>query len=104
MASNTLTASALAAGIALGAGGVVAQQDAVSDKVILVQAKNTQLKVANLTQVEPDKWVLVVCGIMHDNDGKALPETCHQCDASFPVSLEAVKACHAQGEGLLEAE
>lgn len=100
MASQTLTAATLAAGIAIGAGGTISAQEASADKILFVKSENTKLKVANLTQVEADKWVVVVCGIMHDNDGKALPETCHQCDASFPVSLDAVKECHAKGEGL----
>ena len=104
MASQTFTAATLAAGIALGAGGTISAQQASADKIMYVKAENTKLNVANLTQVEADKWVVVVCGIVHDNDGKALPETCHQCDASFPVTLEAVKECHAQGEGLVEAE
>lgn len=100
MASNIFTPMTLAAGIALGAGGTISAQQASADKILYVKAENTKLKVANLTQVEADKWVMVVCGIVHDNDGKALPETCHQCDASFPVSLDAVKECHAKGEGL----
>jgi len=102
MASNTLTAATGIALIALGAGGTISAQQASADKIVYLKAENTKLKVANLTQVEPEKWVVVVCGIVHDNDGKALPETCHQCDASFPVTLDAVKLCHAKGEGLTE--
>jgi hypothetical protein len=100
MAPQTLTAVTLTAGIAIGAGGTISAQEASADKILYVKSDNTKLKVANLTQVEDSKWVVVVCGIMHDNDGNALPETCHQCDVSFPVSLDAVKECHAKGEGL----
>jgi len=102
MASQTLTAATLAAGIALGAGGTISAQQSSADKILYVKAENTKLKVANLTQIENGKWTLVVCGIVHDNDGKALPETCHQCDASFPVTLDDVKKCHAIGEGLTQ--
>lgn len=100
MASQTLTAATLAAGIALGAGGTISAQQASADKILYVKAENTKLKVANLTQMEPDKWVMVVCGIVHDNDGKALPETCHQCEAKFPASEADFLACHSKGEGL----
>lgn len=100
MASQTLTSATLAAGIALGAGGTISAQQASADKILYVKAENTKLKVANLTQMEPDKWVMVVCGIVHDNDGKALPETCHQCEAKFPATQADFLACHSKGEGL----
>jgi hypothetical protein len=43
---------------------------------------------------------MVVCGVIHDNDGKALPETCHQCEAKFPATQADFLACHSKGEGL----
>lgn len=99
MASNTLTAATLAAGIALGAGGTISAQQASADKILYVKKENTKLKVANFTQQESG-WVMVVCGIMHDNDGVALPETCHQCEAKFPATQADFLACHSKGEGL----
>lgn len=99
MASQTLTAATLAAGIALGAGGTISAQQASADKILYVKKENTKLKVANFTQQESG-WVMVVCGIMHDNDGKALPETCHQCKAKFPASEADFLTCHSKGEGL----
>lgn len=104
MASNTVTSITLAAGIALGAGGTIASQQASADKIVSIKAANTLYKVANFTQVQPGKWVLVVCGVMHDNDGNALPETCHQCPAVWPALLSDVEACHAKGEGLIDSE
>jgi len=104
MATQTLTAATLAAGIALGASGTIATQQASADKILYVKAENTQLKVANFTQVTPGEWVLVVCGVMHTNDGVALPETCHECPASFPALQTDIAECHARGEGLIETE
>lgn len=99
MASNTLTAATLAAGITLGAGGTISAQQASADKILYVKKENTKLKVANFTQ-QDSGWVMVVCGIMHDNDGVALPETCHQCEAKFPATQADFLACHSKGEGL----
>lgn len=104
MKTNTVSASILAAGIALGAGGTIATQQANADKIVSIKAENTVYKVANFTQVKPGEWVLVVCGVMHDNDGVALPETCHQCPAVWPALLSDVEACHAKGEGLIDSE
>ena len=100
MKTNTVSASILAAGIVLGAGGTIASQQASADKIVSIKSENTFHKVANLTQVQPGEWVLVVCAVMHDNDGKALPETCHECEVSWPLSLSDVHDCHAKGEGL----
>ena len=99
MASQFLNASILSAGIAIGASGTVATQQASADKILYVKKENTKLKVANFTQQESG-WVMVVCGIMHDNDGKAMPETCHQCEAKFPATQADFLACHSKGEGL----
>ena len=99
MASQILNASILSAGIAIGATGTVATQQASADKILYVKKENTKLKVANFTQQESG-WVMVVCGIMHDNDGVALPETCHQCEAKFPATQADFLACHSKGEGL----
>lgn len=100
MASQLFNSAILSAGIAIGAGGTVATQQANADKIISIKKENTKLKVSNFTQVEAGKWVMVVCGVMHDNDGNALPETCHQCDAKFPASEADFLACHSKGEGL----
>ena len=99
MASQFINAAVLSAGIAIGASGTVATQQASADKIFYVKKENTKLKVANFTQ-QDSGWVLVVCGIMHDNDGNALPETCHQCEAKFPASEADFLACHSKGEGL----
>lgn len=99
MASQIFNASILSAGIAIGATGTVATQQASADKILYVKKENTKLKVANFTQQESG-WVMVVCGIMHDNDGVALPETCHQCEAKFPATQADFLACHSKGEGL----
>lgn len=104
MASNTLTAATGIALIAIGAGGTISAQQASADKILYVKQENTKLKVANFTQTEPGKWVMVVCGIMHTNDGVALPETCHQCPAVWPALLSDVEACHGKGEGLIDSE
>ena len=104
MKTNTVSASILAAGIAIGAGGTISAQQASADKILYVKQENTKLKVANFTQTEPGKWVMVVCGIMHTNDGVALPETCHQCPAVWPALLSDVEACHGKGEGLIDSE
>lgn len=100
MASQFLNASILSAGIAIGASGTVATQQASADKILYVKKENTKLKVANFTQQAEGEWVMVVCGIMHDNDGVALPETCHQCEAKFPATEADFLACHSKGEGL----
>jgi len=100
MKTNTLNASILAAGIALGAGGAVVSQAADADKVVKLKKENTRIKVANYTHREDGSWVLVVCGILHDNEGKALPETCHECPAVFPAVEDDFVSCHSMGEGL----
>ncbi len=100
MASQLLNASVLSAGIAIGAGGTVASQQASADKIFYVKKENTKLKVANFTQQAEGQWVMVVCGIMHDNEGSPFPETCHQCEAKFPATQEDFLACHSKGEGL----
>jgi hypothetical protein len=100
MASQFINASILSAGIAIGTTGTVATQQASADKILYVKKENTKLKVANFTQMEPNKWVMVVCGVMHDNDGGAFPETCHQCEAKFPATQADFLACHSKGEGL----
>jgi hypothetical protein len=99
MASQFLNASILSAGIAIGATGTVATQQASADKILYVKKENTKLKVANFTQQESG-WVMVVCGIMHDNEGSPFPETCHQCEAKFPATQADFLACHSKGEGL----